>query len=1348
MRAKPKLAVAALLLLMPVTGLLIWMRTDSFQNWIRARVERALSRGDLRAKADRAELDLWRLTLRIHGLKVSATGRFEPFLEIDRIEARLAPASLLQGPIRIEDLFVNRPVVNLRRSADGSSNLQGIDWNRSLKGGPMEEGLTIGRLRIGEGRLNASFSADRFELIARQLVLSLKPQADDIQVHLEGRELSGRLGEQTMVQLALTVDASVSRERIVIQLGRVTTQGSASTVQGRVEMKRPPEYALALQSLVQLEEIAQGFHLGEGLRGEVRLQGRIEGQGEKYRFAGQAASPDLSLDGFRLAGASLNAETERPLSLLTALFGVGRDPAMASGTASLAGSLKIDRLSRSFLVFTSVSGDVSATPDQISVNRLRARLFGGEIAGAASWSDQQGARFAGSTAGLQVTEVLSTFGYAGVPLAGMAGGPMVLEARRLHRGISGGFAELSIEPGSGDVLPALLPAVGSIKLNFAPQLVSITTSNLRVGKAELAFVGNLTWDGVLSATVKLESPDLSELRPLASALDLGPAELTGGMMGQLSGDAAFEGSLERSRQRYSLQGELRGRGWPLKSGSVESWRGGLTLSSSGVKLSRTQIRLADGAAIDLDLQHEFGEAPDTRAAASFRNANLADLSRLLGFESPVTGRAAGSLTVTSLKPVAEFNAQLAVSNGRIAYDGYGADFLSLTGRLEAGNNRLRLEGARMRMVSGSIEASGAYHRGNQELSLAASGHDLPMANLFTAAGRSPGPVDGVVRFNLRGGGTRSAPELQGEVAVDRLTVNGEAAGDAVVSLTADGGPLRMKGSVTLFGQLQLIEGEFDPADRQRRLVARAELREFDLRPLLAFARDLPRDLQSRMTGKAQLTYPFGAPEEMQAHVELPEVLIQLGEYSLRNDGPVVADWKGRRITLQPVRISGNDTNFGLGGAMDLPQAGLEKLDLNLEGQVNLQVLRIFMPNIASAGSASVKAGIRGRLRDPRMTGLADIENFSMRMVDFPVALEQGAGRIRFNSNQTLVEQFRAKANGGDLNLSGGMLVRNYRPDRWQFNIRAEGLQLRYPKGIRSVIDATLSLSGTRELQILSGTASLRTAEITDEADVEGWITGTTQTVTRTARTGIGNGLPIALDLRIQGLDTISFRREAVDAVGSAWFRVSGPLSGPVISGRASVSRGHMSFLGREYQITRGTLNLPDRIGEKPRFDLEAESDIGGYRVIVTIAGTTDRFQATPHSEPALPPLQVLSLMTTGDIGSTTDTTLGASQTNVGLATALVTEAISKRIELGTRYFGINRFQLAPLALNRGSDPTARISVGRQVTRDLSITYSTNVASTQDQIIVVEYRLSNRFSFVGTRDQDGKFSLDFRIRKRF
>jgi translocation and assembly module TamB len=61
---------------------------------------------------------------------------------------------------------------------------------------------------------------------------------------------------------------------------------------------------------------------------------------------------------------------------------------------------------------------------------------------------------------------------------------------------------------------------------------------------------------------------------------------------------------------------------------------------------------------------------------------------------------------------------------------------------------------------------------------------------------------------------------------------------------------------------------------------------------------------------------------------------------------------------------------------------------------------------------------------------------------------------------------------------------------------------------------------------------------------------------------------------------------------------------------------------------------------------------------------------------------------------------------------------------------------------------ARVTVEQQIARNLTITYVSNVGSTQEQVIQVEYNVDRNVSIVGLRDYNGTFGIDIKIKKRF
>jgi translocation and assembly module TamB len=161
-----------------------------------------------------------------------------------------------------------------------------------------------------------------------------------------------------------------------------------------------------------------------------------------------------------------------------------------------------------------------------------------------------------------------------------------------------------------------------------------------------------------------------------------------------------------------------------------------------------------------------------------------------------------------------------------------------------------------------------------------------------------------------------------------------------------------------------------------------------------------------------------------------------------------------------------------------------------------------------------------------------------------------------------------------------------------------------------------------------------------------------------------------------------------------------------------------------------------------------------------LTGPLSSPNAIVRSDPALPQSDVVALITTGDLNRSEEGGATLAQTGFGTATSLLTDTlINNPVQKATdKLFGLNRFEIDPLIAGRGgASPTARLTVGRQINRNLSLTYSTNVTTDQNQVLALEYRVSDRLSFIAQYEQGAtntlrsagdNFSFEIRFRKRF
>jgi translocation and assembly module TamB len=216
-------------------------------------------------------------------------------------------------------------------------------------------------------------------------------------------------------------------------------------------------------------------------------------------------------------------------------------------------------------------------------------------------------------------------------------------------------------------------------------------------------------------------------------------------------------------------------------------------------------------------------------------------------------------------------------------------------------------------------------------------------------------------------------------------------------------------------------------------------------------------------------------------------------------------------------------------------------------------------------------------------------------------------------------------------------------------------------------------------------------------------------------------------------------------------RLRGTFDRPVLLGNVHLLGGEMPFRGNTFEITRGDINFANPFRLDPELDVEATSTISQYRVTIDFTGKASHLALNYRSDPPLPDSDIVALLALGSPGEESGLRSSAASQNYG-ATALLSEAISTGV--GSRIehlFGISSFRVDPFVAETAteSNAAARVTIQEQVARGLTITYSSNAAtSNQYQLIQVEYAIKRDLSIVFLRDINGTYGMDIKWVKHF
>src|SRR5439155_25507865 len=198
--------------------------------------------------------------------------------------------------------------------------------------------------------------------------------------------------------------------------------------------------------------------------------------------------------------------------------------------------------------------------------------------------------------------------------------------------------------------------------------------------------------------------------------------------------------------------------------------------------------------------------------------------------------------------------------------------------------------------------------------------------------------------------------------------------------------------------------------------------------------------------------------------------------------------------------------------------------------------------------------------------------------------------------------------GGRIGFDG------YMPGELNVTARGSDVHLRYPEGVRSVVDADLAVRGNFKIPMLSGTVNVKNAVWTRRIDAPGSIfdlAGRWSSVDASASAeGPTPAVPLRFDLQILVPSTLQIDTSLVRMVANADLNLRGTYDRPVIVGHADIEKGEVTWEGRRYRVTHGTIDFANPTRIEPFFDVAAETNVRvpgqTYRVTVSVAGTTTK----------------------------------------------------------------------------------------------------------------------------------------------
>jgi translocation and assembly module TamB len=969
----------------------------------------------------------------------------------------------------------------------------------------------------------------------------------------------------------------------------------------------------------------------------------------------------------------------------------------------------------------------------------------------------------GTVAGLDIRRTVGLFSPEPLPWDGLVSGNAGIEASLKHSD------QLTIS-GALDVSPAAegAPVHGKIEgsYNAAGDTFAVSNSTLTLPHSRGDFSGALG----RSLRAHLETTDLNDFLPIfgKNAQSL-PVKLANGSL-------SFDGTATGNIDSIEAVGHLTAMRLQYEKESVDSLTADVTASPSGVQFrNAVATRGALRAQFNVTAALNKWETEPTGAiagAATLHNAAIPDVVSALQLGAvPVSGALDVSAQVSGTFGDPKAAADLVVAKGSIqdepfdrfsAHLAYGGRTIDLSGgQLDAGPKRVTLaasyEHTPDRFDSGLVR----FHIATNSMAL---------AQIRTVQNERPGAegnfqleANGVVDVAAPPAGelTLRVQDLSANITALGLHLGQQPFGDVRVTASSQSGVLQAHlesnfadSNIRGDGQWQLTGDYPGSANINFSRLDFARLNSW----LSPGASETP-DFTGAAEGSLRIEGAARKPKTLTAEVTIPKFQIapahsptQDGQFALTNAAPIVARLANSVVTVQSAHFTGPSSDISLTGRATLePKVAL---DLRASGHLDLGLVHELNRDFIASGTITTDATIRGDFSTPQINGRVQFQNAGLNVAGFSNGISNAAGSIIFAGDRATIQEFTGETGGGKIELTG---FATYASGESVFRVhaRASQVRVRKPEGVSTVADADLTLSGTVQRSLLSGSISIRRMAFNQESDFSSILTASAQPVeTPAAQTGFLGGL--GLDVQISSAPDIQVQSSLTQAVQvEANLRLRGTITNPALLGRVNITQGQLTFFGTKYQVSDGSISFYNPSKIAPVFDVDLTTKAQGIEITLTISGPLDHLTLTPSSDSSLNYNDIISLLVTGR-PPTSDPALLSGQNALGPgafqqmgASALLGQAIAAPVTGRLqRFFGVSSLRIDPTIPGIDANPAARLTLQQQVTPNITFTYITSVTTTNPQIVQVEWALNSRWSVVALREENGETGLDFYFKKKF
>ena len=1300
-----------ILIFVLIIGVLVLPHVRSFRGYVLRVAEQRLSSSlGTQVKIGDFALSLPHLTLDLYSVTINGAPPYPdpPLLRVDHISLRLGITSLLQREWYVRNIAIDHPVAHVFEDPQGTDNLPQTKKSNSQSHADLFQlGVRHALLDRGEVYYNNRKSVLDADLHDLAFQARFDPAQQRYSGSISYRE--GHLQIQNYRPMAHDFDAEFDATRNVFTLRRAVLKSGPSHFQlvATVENFSQPRVHATYAAVIDSGELRHILKNSALPKGGIDAAGTLDYQ----------SRPNIPA----LASANLRGDL--------------RSRVLQVETPSFRGNI------------TDMGANYSLAGGNAAVTGIHAGVLGGNLTGTLTMRDIAGnstSRLSAALRGIslaQLRPMMKSPSLQQVALAGTVNADATAAWGKTLDNLTAqtnASIQARVAPrGNGNAPP--IPVNGVIHANYvaARKEISLVQSYVRLPNTSLDLNGTVSNHSSLQ--INLQANDLHELENIANNFRASQPGQPPQQFG-LYGTASFNGAVRGSTSAPNLTGQLQANHLRVRGSAWRLLKTNVNVSPSQASLQNGELQPADHGRIAFNLSAglrdwSFSNTSPIQIGLNANDVNIADLTKLAGSQVPIAGILSTNVSVrgTESAPVGQGN--LSLTKARISAE----PVQSVNLKFQGTGNELHAD-LNVQLPAGGAQGTLAYFPKDERYQAQLQALGIRLDQLQTVKSRNL-QVVGVLNITANGQGSVKNPELAATIESPKLQVRNQTLGDLrlqtnlanhIANIALDTHAVNTV--ITARAQVNTT-GDYETN-------AKIDTQSIPLQPLVSlYAPAQAANLTGQTELHATLRGPLKNKSALDAHATIPTLQMEYAnKVQIAAASPIHVDFANGILSLQKTNIRGTDTDVQLQASV--PTNSAQPISLLALGRVNLQVAQLFDPDLSTSGEMRFDINSYGARSNPDVQGQIKIVNANFASGAAPIGLQNGNGVLTLTKDRLNITQFTGTVGGGSVQASGGVI---YKPSlRFDLALAGKGVRLLYPEGVRESLDANVTLTGTTDAASLGGQVKIDQLSFTPDFDLTEFMSQFGGETTPPPTPGFSQNLQ--LNLAVQSTSGINVVSRELSLQGNANLNIRGTADQPVILGRVNLNGGDLIFMGNRYILQQGIIDFANPSRTQPNMNIAANTTIEQYNIYLQLYGPADHLRTNYTSVPSLPPSDIINLLAFGktseaSAANPTPGNLGAES----LLASQVSSQVTSRVE---KIAGISRLSIDPVLAGNGTqqNPGARVTIQQRVTGNIFVTFATDVTQTQNQVIQLQYNVTPRVMFSGTRDQNGGFGFDTRIQK--